>query len=373
MALTIGELLRLRARAQGFEASERRSFLDVARASGGLQAQDASAGLLSARARTSGLTFEETRRARLEERTVVRTWAMRGTLHFLPAEDLGWLLPLLGPSLIARERVRREQLGLDDAAVERGMQILRDLLAKQGPATRETIRAALAAGGVPSEGQAVPHLLIVAALRGLICCSDDRGGGTYEFALLVDRAEQGSTLPRGAALEELARRYLGAAGPAAVEDFAAWSGLALRDAREGWDAIASERVAFETAAGTMWALRTLDLRRSAEDAGQPIVRLLPRFDTYLLSYRSRDLMLAAEHVRRVFPGGGILHASVLVDGRLAGVWRLQRARKQVSVLVEPFEPLPAEVREAIEAEASDLGGFFGLPAGVTYADTDSAG
>jgi hypothetical protein len=355
-ALTLDALLRLRAVAQGF-TSGARDFTEVTRASGGLQSQDATAGLLSARVRTDGLTLEATRRARIEDRTVVRTWAMRGTLHFLAADDLGWLLPLFGPLYEARDRTRLEQLGVDAAAVDRGVRVIRDLLAERGPTTREPIRAALAAAGLPHEGQALVHLLYVAALRGTVCCSDDRGGGTYEFALLDDWVERGPELPRPAALEELARRYLQMAGPATVDDFAAWSGLPARDAREGWAALRDDRIEVATAAGPMNVHRDWEPERGRR---LPIVRLLPRFDTYLLSYRSRDLMLAPEHTRRVFPGGGILHPTVLVDGRLVGVWRLDRTRKEASVVVQPFEPLAAHVRDAIEVDAADVGRFLGI-------------
>lgn len=364
MLLTTGDLLRLRARAQGLGARQPRSFLDVARASGGLQAQDATAGLLSAHARAADLTLDGTRRTRIEERSVVRAWAMRGTLHFLPAADLGWLLPLLGPLYVRRDRARLAQLGLDATKVDAGVRVIRDLLAERGPMTREPVRAALAARGIPSDGQAAQHLLYVAALRGLICCSDDRGGGTYEFALLDNWAERGPELPRPAARAELARRYLGAAGPATVEDFAAWSGLPALEAREGWAAIAADRVDVETTVGVMSALRPFD-PEGAPSA--PIVRLLPRFDTYMLSYRSRDLMLAPQHARRVLPGGGILNATVLVDGRLLGVWKLLRDKRKATIVVEPFEPLASDVRDGIEEEAAGVSRFFGLPASVSYA------
>ncbi|MGE0227175.1 MAG: winged helix DNA-binding domain-containing protein [Dehalococcoidia bacterium] len=353
--ITTAELLRLRAQAQGFTSDEG-GFLDVVRRSGGLQAQDATAGLLSARARTRALRADDTRDARLRDRTVVRTWAMRGTLHFVPAADLAWLLPLLGPQLIARDRGRLRQLGLDDTAVERGVGLVRNLLAERGPSSREAIRASLREYGLPAEGQTVVHLLYVAALQGHIYCSDDRGGGTYEFALLDDLMERGDPLPRPAALAELARRYLRAAGPAAVEDFVAWSALPVREARHAWDAIAAERVEVEWPGGTAWLLQ-------AGDAGQrpppsPIVRLLPRFDTYLLLHRTRDLIFDPAQTKRVLPGGGILNATVLVDGKLVGVWHLDRRTKRARVVVEPFETLSGEIQKAIQDEADDIERFL---------------
>ncbi|MFN8584011.1 MAG: winged helix DNA-binding domain-containing protein [Dehalococcoidia bacterium] len=373
LRLTPEELLRLRAAAHGFATASPRRFLDVVRSSSGLQAQDATAGTLSARPRTRGLTEADVRRARFEERSVVRTWAMRGTLHFLPAEDLGWLLPLLGPNAIARDRTRLMQLGLDADAVERGVTVIRDALASHGPLTRDSVREALAADGLPAAGQATQHLLYVAALRGFICCSNDRGSGTHEFVLLSDWVELGPPLPRATALAELARRYLHAAGVATVEDFAAWSGLPLRDAREGWDAIREERAEVELAREQAWALssRLPELLAAREYA--PIVRLLPRFDSYLLSYRGRDTALDERHARHVLPGGGILNATVLVDGRLVGVWQLHRDKKRATMTVAPFEPLPPEIYAAIEVETDDLGRFLDMPVAVTFGAPLSSG
>ena len=80
----------------------------------GIQAQDARAAALALRVRSAGLSAADVERARVQERTIIRTWGQRGTLHLLAAEDLGWLLPLFGPVFIAGSRRRRTELGLDE-------------------------------------------------------------------------------------------------------------------------------------------------------------------------------------------------------------------------------------------------------------------
>jgi hypothetical protein len=98
----------------------------------------------------------------------------------------------------------------------------------------------------------------------------------------------------------------------------------------------------------------------------PSVRLLGAFDTYLLGYRGRDPALAPAHAKRIQAGGGIIHPAVLVDGRVAGTWRLRRdgrpAPGAVTIAVEPFVPLDPALRPAIEADAADIGRFLGVPA-----------
>src|SRR6266566_2791927 len=105
----------------------------------GIQAQDARAATLALRVRSAGLVAADVERARVQERTIIRTWGQRGTLHLLETKDLGWLLPLFGPVFIAGSRRRRAELGLDEDTCSRGMRIIRDVLASQGPLTRDEL------------------------------------------------------------------------------------------------------------------------------------------------------------------------------------------------------------------------------------------
>ncbi len=88
------------------------------------------------------------------------------------------------------------------------------------------------------------------------------------------------------------------------------------------------------------------------------MRLLPSFDTYLLGYRGRDLVVAPEHARRIHPGGGLLHAALLVDGRAVGTWRIKRQRERLDVIVEPFDTLAPDVHAGLAAEVADVGRFL---------------
>jgi hypothetical protein len=92
------------------------------------------------------------------------------------------------------------------------------------------------------------------------------------------------------------------------------------------------------------------------------VRLLGRFDDYLLGWRGRDLILDPRHARRIQAGGGWIHPAVVVDGRVVGTWRARRAGDRLEVSVEPFGRLPAGSRPGLEAEVADLGRFLGVEA-----------
>jgi hypothetical protein len=323
----------------------------------GLQAQDAAAAALSVRARCGGLVAAHVEQARVEERSVVRTWLMRGTLHLVAAEDVGWLLELLGPIFIRSGRGRRAQLGLDEEAGARGVRALDTMLAGRGPLTRDEIRRELAAQKIPWAGQATIHLIGLAALEGRLCYGPKRGS-EETFVRLADWIGPGAAVPPERAPAELARRHLAAYGPATVEDLAAWSGLTLGVARDAWGQLAGQLLEVDMAGGRAWMLRSQAAWLDEAWAGGPVVNLLPRFDTYWLGYGRRDLALEPQFARRIFPGGGLLHPALLVDGRAAGTWRIKRRQKHIDVSLEPFETLGPQVQPGLEAEVADLAHFL---------------
>jgi hypothetical protein len=365
--LTGDQVRRLRLRAQQLDDWGNRPALGVAQVVSklcGVQAQDAAAAALSVRVRRAGLLAADVERALGQERSIVRTWAMRGTLHLVAAEDLGWLLGLLGPVFIRSNRGRRAELGLDEDTSHRALLALRAVLGEHGPQTREEIVERLASRGIRLEGQARPHLLGLASLEGLICHGPDRGRQPT-YVLLSDWVRPGPALPPEVALARLATRYLAAYAPAAPGDFSAWSGLSMREARAAWQAISSRLVEVRLGEAPAWLLADQAGWLEAPAAPGPAVRLLPAFDTFLLGYRSRDLHLDPRFARRIAPGGGMLNPTLLVDGWLSGVWRLKRLTGRLECIIEPFEGLAQAVHAGLEAEVADLAHFLGAKADLT--------
>ncbi len=339
----------------------------------GLQAQDAQAGILSVRVRSAGLTAADVEQSLLHERSIVRTWAMRGTLHLVATLDLPWIVGLLGPIFGAGDKRRRLQLGLDDATAARGVHVIRDALAAHGPLTRAELLQALMAEGINAEGQGVIHLIALAAWQGLVCLGPDRGNKPT-YAHLPDWIEGfalDSPLSREESCAQLARRYLAAYNPALPEDFAAWSGLPMTDVRAAWKRLDNqhELVEVEMGNGPAWMLKScadfwldrLD-RPDRNSENSPSVRLLPAFDTFWMGYRSRDLAVAPQYAKRINAGGGIIHPALLVNGHAEGLWKIARRKDRIEVGVTPFEPLGDEIMPGLEAEAADVARFLGAEA-----------
>jgi hypothetical protein len=207
-----------------------------------VQAQAAQPARLAVRARTGGLVAADVDRAANTERDVVRSWALRGTLHMVAAADLRWMVGLLGPVFVKAGKRRREQLGLDERTCQRALAAIEKVLKGSRPLTRAELVERIADEGVRIDPrtQAPPHLLGYAANQGLICRGPDAERGEPTYVLLDEWVPAAPPRDRDDALAELARRYLAGHGPAGVRDFIAWSGLPATDARLAWRLLGHE-------------------------------------------------------------------------------------------------------------------------------------
>ncbi len=323
-----------------------------------MQAQETPSAALGVRARRAELTAADVENALYQEHRVIHTWCMRGTLHFIAAQDVAWMLPLLGPVFIKAGARRNLELGLDDAALESGVEVIQKELDRRGPLTRHELKPALQARGLPTEGQATIHLIAHAALKGKVCVGPERGGKST-YALLEKWAGPRGPKEPDEALAELARRYLDAFAPAGLPDFAAWSGLSVQDARQGWEVAAGEAVQVEAAGKPAWMPQNRLAWLDEPAPAASLVKLIPRYDNYLLGYASRELVAALEYEARIHPGGGIIHAVVLVDGRAAGTWELKHRRGDLELLVNLFEKIPSAAMDGIAAETAGISHFLG--------------
>jgi len=369
ITLSPDQIRHLRMRAQRLKPAETKPSIGAAQLLAnvcGVQAQEPSAAVLAVWARSRGLVASQVVHARVHERSVVRTWCMRGTLHLLAADDLGWLLPLLGPVFVRKSRRRYAELGLAEEILAEAMCAIQRTLGHAGPLTRAELARQLAEEGIPTEGQAAYHLLRHAGLEGLVCFGPDRSGEPT-YVLLEDWIEVRGGMEVDAARAELARRYLAAYGPASPEDFASWSGLSVREARAGFESVLGELLEVELEDSRAWIPKSRAAWLDEPHRGEVVVCLLPGYDAYLLGYRTRDLTVPERYTKRVHPGGGVLRPTLLVDGQAAGTWKQKRRGDNLVVTVAPFESLGAEVIDALEDQVRDLGRFLEFNATLNVA------
>jgi hypothetical protein len=332
----------------------------IARGIGGAQAQDVYAGPQQFRARCRRLTAEAVRRARVDDRSLLRTWVMRMTIHLIPTEDAGWWLPLFEPQIARWQRRRLGELGMPERDVERALKAIDRALVDEGPLTRTEARERVKRAGVELNTQTGMHIVGLAVTTGMACLGPDRGSQ----ACLVRREDWLGKLPpfdRDRAMAQLARVYVHAFAPATDRDFAYWSGLGLRDVRTALETISPELEEVRVGDKTMVARRG-GLPRLPRP-GQ--VRMLGNFDTYLLGWKDRSFSTSGEHALHVKAGGGGWIRPVIVeDGTVVGGWRSTRSGGALQLELKLPQGELDRLRPKIDAEVADLARFEGVEATI---------
>ena len=209
----------------------------VVRWFGAVQAQDYLGGLWAVGLRTRGAT-ESSVEAAIARGDFVRTWPMRGTLHFVAAADVRWMLALLTPRVHAGVSARWRQLELDHKVMARSAKVAEQALVGGKRVRRDAMYAMWNEAGIATHDSRGLHILGYLARTGLICFGP-RDGKQHTFTLVEEWLPTARPLERDIALGELARRYFTSHGPATVHDFAWWSGLTVTDARAGLESVSS--------------------------------------------------------------------------------------------------------------------------------------
>lgn len=340
-------------------------MLEVASRLCGLHAQVMSSAELTVWARVEGLRRGEVARALWEDRTLVKTWAMRGTLHLLPARELPLWHAALGTSRrYTREKAWQQYFGLTLADLDRltdaiataleGRVMTRDELVRE--VTRMTGSAAFGAKlGENSWGT----ILKPAAFRGHLCFGPSVGQRvqfTRPDTWLGARA-RGKIDPQRVPAD-IARRYLAAYGPATYRDFARWWAGGASTARQWMASLGDEAIQVEVEGTQAWMLAR-DVHEAREPAPRRVVRLLPGFDQYVVTASCHVENLLPGPLRsRVFRPQGWISPVLLVNGMMHGTWRHEVKGSRVEVAIEPFVELPKWVVKAAGQEAERLAAFL---------------
>lgn len=362
------ELLRVRLARQRLGSAGAQSPAELVRWLGAVQAQDFAGGVWAVGMRVTGATVTHADvEAAIAARAIVRSWPMRGTLHFVPAEDLRWMLRLLAPRVAAGVGWRDRQLGLDGESYARAARVLVRALEGGRSLTRPAAYAELERGGIATGAQRGIHLLAGLAMNGVLCFGA-REGKQPTFVLLDEwiAPARDAELDDEEAFARIAETYFRGHGPATLADFAWWTGLRIAEAKRAIEiagaGLRCERrdgVERYVCAGTESASGGRLARRRSRG---PAVELLPPWDEFLVGYRDRGAALGhlPDHDERRLELLG--RPIVLVDGRARGSWRRELGQSDVRVSVELWgaaEETDEVLIEAIGRTAGRYAAFLG--------------
>ena len=332
---------------------------------GGMQAQDIGSAAWSFGVRLPGMTTKDLDAA-FERREALRTWPMRGTVHYVPPRDAHWMLDLMGSRTLAGAAKRREALGLRPDVADAAVDVLGTALAGSKRLTRAQCLDALRDAGIEVSGQLGYHLLWYASQRGVTCIAPNIGT-EQAFMLLDDWVPDPHRPGPEEALATIALRYFRGHGPTTAADFAGWTGLPVTQCRRGIAAAGDALAAVSVDGVPMFADRAL-VESYSPGRRRTRVLALPGFDEYLLGYKDRSMMLDDQHKQAIIPGGnGVFQPTVVRDGRVVGMWRRTVKRSAVAVTVAELVELSTKDRTAVESAFQPYGRFLGLPCDVTWA------
>ncbi|MFD4695238.1 winged helix DNA-binding domain-containing protein [Streptomyces sp. NPDC058463] len=315
----------------------------------GMQAQAPNPPYIGLWTRLAGFRIEDLA-DRVRAREVVRLVLMRGTIHLVTAQDCLALRPVLQGALEQglKGTFGRKLAGLDTADV---VALGRELVEKE-PLTLGGLGTLLAERWPDRDpfalANAVRNLvpLVQVPPRGLWGESGQAVHTTAESWL-------GGTLAESTSPDAMVERYLAAFGPATVKDIQTWSGMTRLA-----DSVNRLRPRLRTFRDEN-GLELLDLADAPlPDPGMPVpVRFLPEFDNILLSHADRSRILTDEQRKLVFTRNGLIKSTFLVDGFVRGLWRIEQARKEATLVIEPFGTLGRKDRDAVAEEGSSLLAF----------------
>ena len=348
------EVALLRLAAQWVAGPRAATPAEVVRRLGAAQGQDFPGAVTSIALRTADRRRKDVEVA-LDDGEIVRSWPMRGTLHVLAAEDLHWMLELLGPRAMAGLAGRRERLDLTGSDAERAREVVTAALTGGGRMQRADLLAAIDDGGVATTGQRGYHLLWFLAQTGTLCLGPTDGVGEQLFVLLDEWVRAPRRLAGEEALGELARRFFLGHGPATVQDLARWAGITLRDARAGL-ALARPELAVLDIDGVEHLMdpATPDRLATCREEARGLF-LLPGFDEFVLGYGNRGAILDREFAERIVPGGnGMFRSTVVHGGRIVGTWQWTGRGATRRVTATALTTFPADVEAAVSRAAAAL-------------------
>lgn len=326
----------------------------------GVQAQVMGFARMALWVRAENLTRQEMDCMLWERRTLVKTSAMRQTLHLLPADDYHIYITALKRSRMTALMRIMARLGITPRDVEAMNAALLDIL-NDAPIPQR----ALAEGIYSKVGKKLGQRVLrrpdpwmnsswwtfrSAIIEGLICYGPEQG---REATLVrVDR-----WLPKTRPVEEdeakriLLRGYLGAYGPAALRDFCVWSGISVKEAAPLWESLRDEMAEISVEDQSLFILRKDQEELIAGKLRRPIVRLLPGFDPYMLAHREKDHLVHSTYYKRIYRNQGWISPVILVNGRAAGIWSYARERGKAKVQLELFEKLSKPLVASLAAES----------------------
>lgn len=347
--MTVKELIKLRLFSQQGASPMFSNPSEVVEWMGAVQAQDYFGSLWAVGLRCKNVCESDIEQT-IAAKKIIRSWPMRGTLHFVAHQTLRWMLKYLTPRVVTRVASVYKQAELDGKVFKKSAKLLTKALQSQKQLTRGALYEILEKGGIATGNYRGLHILGYLAQEGLICLAT-RLGKQPSFALLDEWVEPAPMIGKEEAFSKLCAIYFRSHGPALTEDFMWWSGLTKKEAEiaieENKSSLSEARI----------ANRTFYFREGEQQAGKiPQVILIPAFDEYTVGYSDRTAVGDPATLKK---SGFGLSPSLVIKGEIAGTWKRILSKNHVTVEIRPFGKISSAEKEVIASQVKRYGKFIG--------------
>jgi len=356
------------------ERAPRDSALEVVDEVLGLNAQGALNVQLSLWNRVAGLETDFIPKALYEDRSLVKLWVMRNTVHVIPSKRLPIYHKALGQSLMHEWNRWTMKTGTKESAMSWEPSYVKVLNAlEHGPMTIKQLQDAL--GWNDRESRiSLSRLVREMSLRGILCHAEPSGPWHHTKRYRFTRIDKWlpdidkDSVSKNEALTSLVRSYLKAYGPASISDFAYWSGMKVGEAKPAFDNLSDSlvKVAVPEHGGKLLILEE-DAPALLEAGERPApTRLLPCFDALIMGHKDKSRFIEPSVMNRVFLPLADVAATILVDGRVQGVWTMRKMKKAWRLELSLFSMLSENQINAVEAEVELVRSFTGFDIEPTW-------
>ncbi|HZI24956.1 MAG TPA: winged helix DNA-binding domain-containing protein [Chryseolinea sp.] len=288
------------------------------------------------------------------EGKIIRTHLLRPTWHFVSAADIRWMLALTAPRVHSVNKYYYKKFELDDAVFKRANAVFVKMLRDGKMLTRTTLNAGLDKAKIKAAGLRLGYIFMQAELEGIIC-SGPRLGKQFTYALLDERVPPKKVIHPKDSLAELSTRYFTSRGPATLNDFVWWSGLTIREAKEGVTSL-DKRFEHEKIGDSVYIF---DPRSSATGKKRQTTFLMPDYDEYGISYKDRSALFEKTNAKMKVHDISPYSHMLVVDGVISGTWKIAD-NKSAEVQVMPFFKLTERKQQAITQAVKRYKTFLGM-------------
>jgi hypothetical protein len=320
---------------------------------GAVQAQDYLNSLWAIGLRLPHCTESEVEKA-ISDKSIVRTWPMRGTLHFVNPEEVRWMLKLLTPRVMARASGRHRDLGLTKSIFLKSARLISKALEKSKSLTRNELYAILEKGNIKTTDSSGLHIIVQLAQEGLICCGP-RKSKQPTFVSLDDWVPAFKELKKEEALARLAEGYFRSHGPATLQDFIWWSGLTTAEAKTALESVKSKFTNATVGDKVHWFIPS-----SIPKGLTKTTFLLPNYDEYVVGYKDRTHLQVAALDEKFSRNNMVFNNTIVTGGQLAGQWNRVLQKNSVEMKYTLFLTHP-KVISSLKKAGQNYSRFLKLP------------